>query len=92
MQLISISNILYDLKFVYIALVPVPVFFPKNRVLNKQVNIIEGRLNLNKLPKFYTHLLIFHLLICGNILYDILLIIVNNLYKACEDIYFELTS
>ena len=72
MQLISISNILYDLKFVYIALVPVPVFFPKNRVLNKQVNIIEGRLNLNKLPKFYTHLLIFHLLICGNILRRVL--------------------
>ena len=66
MQLISTSNILYDLKFVYIALVPVPVFFPTNRVLNKQVNIIEGRLNLSKLPKFYTPLLIFHLLICGN--------------------------
>ena len=68
MQLISTSNILYDLKFVHIALVPVPVFFPTNRVLNKQVNIIEGRLNLSKLPKFYTHLLIFHLLIYGNIL------------------------
>ncbi len=38
----------------------------------KQVNIIEGRLNLSKLPKFYTHLLIFHLLIYGNIiLYDV---------------------
>ena len=55
------SRLYDDLKFVFIALVPVPVFFPTNRVLNKQVNIIEGRLNLSKLPQFYTHCAYFSL-------------------------------
>jgi hypothetical protein len=32
-------------------------------------NVIEGKLNLSKLPTFYTHLLIFNLLIRGNLLY-----------------------